>query len=958
MRESGGPGLELFSSKYEFNIKEKRMRKVSFFVLIVMLFHVPVFAAVDDLGNLNRRLAAAKSTIQQATVQKEIGDYYANSYQYEKASEYYLKALPVLRNRLPEDQLTQIAVYISWGGKLPEATSELRSLLKRFPKNAKARTHLAKVLLWSGNLDGALAEAETVLAAQADDRDALYVKAEVLRNKGELDRSIAIYKGVLAHGEDFDTQLGLAYAYFQKGDLELAKRTASVLKPVYPYQTQELKNFALQIDTAIASSKVASGDVGDFNRRLAAAKDKVEEATIQKELGDFYFDGDQYQKAAESYLKALPVLRDRLPEDQLTQMVVSIAWGGKLQEATSELRALLKRYPKNTKARTQLARVLLWSGNQDGALAEAESVLASQADEREALFVKAEVLRNKGELDRSIAIYKGILARGDDFDTQLGLANAYFQKGDLETAKRTVSALKPVYPYQTNELKNVTLQIDTAMASRKAAVGAVGAKADQLKSEGDQFADDEKYPAAAEKYVKALEISHAFPMADRVHMATVMAWAGMYEGARRELEDILAKDPANKEARVQLTQVLLWSGESDAAIRQADMVLATDSENREARLTKANALRAKGFFRKADQYYKALLAKSDDFDVRSGQTYSFLASGNHTATDESLARLKPRNASEEKELSDLRGARDWEMRPRLYTGAMFYYDSDDNRVALYNAGTQFWLGNWRANVDYFHTRAQSEILAYDENGVATSLNGGARNDTVQLSSYARMPWYGGIGGGVGLSDGRFFTWNAKADIDVLYGSIGVYVANETVTDLAQVIENNIRAMTYSAFLNQRPTDRITVTGSYTYREYSDSNGSHDLQASIAYLFWRRPSIAVGYQFRSLDFRRQSGGGYFDPDDLKAHSVFLNFAFDASPFYGNITPSIGYQDFSRNDEHQSGIFGNITGLLGYRLGNRMAIEATAGWGNSLAGASGGAGSGWYYYVAGLRVILVF
>jgi len=957
MRDSGGPGSEFFSSKYEFNIKEKRMRKVPFFVLIVMLFHVPVFAA-DDLGNLNRRLAAAKSAIQQATVQKEIGDYYANSYQYEKAAESYLKALPVLRNRLPEDQLTQIAIYISWGGKLPEATSELRSLLKRFPKNTKARTHLAKVLLWSGNLDGALAEAESVLATQPDDRDALYVKAEVFRNKADLDRSIAIYKGILSRGEDFDSQLGLAYAYLQKGDLELAKRTVSVLKPVYPYQTQELKNLNLQIDTAIASSKVSSGDIGDFNRRLAAAKDKVEEATIQKELGDFYFDGDQYEKAAESYLKALPVLRDRLTEDPLTQMVVSIAWGGKLQEATSELRSLLKRYPKNTKARTQLARVLLWSGNQDGALAEAEAVLASQPDEREALFVKAEVLRNKSELDRAIAIYKGILARGDDFDTQLGLANAYFQKGDLETAKRTVSALKPVYPYQTNELKNLTLQIDTAIASRKAAVGAVGQKADQLKSEGDQLADDEKYPAAAEKYVKALEISHAFPMGDRVHMATVMAWAGMYQGARSELEDILAKEPANREARVQLTQVLLWSGESDAAIRQADIVLAADAGNREASLTKANALRAKGFYRRADQYYKALLAKSDDFDVRTGQTYSFLASGNRTATDESLARLKPRNASEEKELSDLRGARDWEMRPRVYTGAAFYYDSDDNRVALYNAGTQFWLGNWKTNVDYFHTRAQSEVLAYDENGVATSLNGGARNDTVQLSSYARMPWYGGIGGGVGLSDGRFFTWNAKADIDVLYGSIGVYVANEALTDLVSVIQNNIRAMTYSAFLNQRPTDRITVTGSYTYREYSDSNGSNDLQASIAYLFWRRPSISVGYQFRSMDFRRQSGGGYFDPNDYIANSVFLNFAFDAQPFYGNITPSVGYQDFNRNDEHQCGIFGNITGLLGYRMGNRMAIEAIGGWGNSPTSGSTSAGTGWYYFTAGLRVILVF
>ncbi|PKN36071.1 MAG: hypothetical protein CVU61_00810 [Deltaproteobacteria bacterium HGW-Deltaproteobacteria-19] len=703
----------------------------------------------------------------------------------------------------------------------------------------------------------------------------------------------------------------------------------------------------------------AADAIDDFNKRLAAAKDNVEKATVLKEMGDYYTAEGQHEKAADTYLKALPELRDRLPEDQLTDVAIGLSWGGKLEASSTELRSILKRNPKNTKARAHLAKVLLWSEKPDEALAEANAALAIQANDRDAILVKAEVLRIKDELDAAISIYNELLKGGEDFDTSLGLAWAYFQKGDVSASQKTIPTAKPVYPYQEQELKNLNGEIQKVLDSRQAAVAAVGPEADKLKTEGDVLSEAEKYPAAAEKYVKALDLSRGFPVASRVEMATVMAWAGMHKRSAKELEDVIAKDPSNMEARVQLTQVLLWQGEFDASIRQADIVLAKDPNNREANLSKANALRSKGFFRKADQYYKALLAKSDDFDVRTGQTYGFLASGNKTATDDSLARIKPRNSAEEKELSDLRAERFWEMRPRLYAGTNFYYDNDDNRVTTLYGGTQFWLGNFKTNIDYSRLRLQGEGTGFDDNGNAIALATGKETDFVQLSTYSRMPWYGGLGGGVGLSDGKFFTWHGKADVEVLWGSAGVYVANETFNYLTDLVDNNIRAMTYQAWLNQRPTDRITILGSFTHREYSDSNGQNDTQASIAYLLLRRPSVSVGYQFRHMDFRRQSGGGYFDPDDYQAHSIFVGFGYYELPFYMNVTPYAGYQDFSRNDEHFSGIFGGVTGLVGYRFGNRVAVEATGEWGNSPAGggSSAGAGTGWYYWVGGLRVIFV-
>jgi len=117
-------------------------------------------------------------------------------------------------------------------------------------------------------------------------------------------------------------------------------------------------------------------------------------------------------------------------------------------------------------------------------------------------------------------------------------------------------------------------------------------------------------------------------------------------------------------------------------------------------------------------------------------------------------------------------------------------------------------------------------------------------------------------------------------------------------------------------------------------------------------------MSIGYRFRYMDFRRQSQGGYFDPDDLQAHSAFLEVGFDARPFYGYMSPYLGYQDYTRNDEHQSGIFGGVGGLLGYWINDRAAFEVYGEWGNSLSGPGTGAGSGWYSWIAGARIIISF
>lgn len=722
--------------------------------------------------------------------------------------------------------------------------------------------------------------------------------------------------------------------------------------------------FVAAVVFCFATAAVAADEMDTYAKRLAAAKNQAEKNEIYKLMGDYQAGKGDFGKAAEAYLKALPGIRSRLTDDELTEVAVYLSWGGQLKASEKELRYVLGKSPANIRARGQLARVLLWSEDLDGALSEADAVLAKQPKDRDALLVKAEALRYKGEADRAIDVYKSLLASSEDFDARLGSAYSWLDKGDAVQALAQASLLRPAYPYQKQEIEKLNEEIKKPRPAITAAEAPKprpalplanvprGENAREvplsvvLKQQGDAFAEAGDHKSAAEKYEYALALPNSFSPDERLRMATVMSWGGRNKEARRELESILAKDPSNVPVRIQLARVKLWMSELDSAIEESDKVLAAQPGNRDALLVKANALRRKGLYRAADAQYKSLFAQADDFEVREGMAYSFISSGNRLGADENLGAMNPNYSYEKDEFSRLGIDRDWAFRPRAYAGVSYYDDKDDNRVATYNAGGEVWLNNWKTNVDYRHFSARGPA-------------GSKESDDVQLSTYSRMPWYGGLGAGVGLAQGRFLTWKALADFDVLYGSVGFLASEQAYYGSSELIEKNIRVMNLAVNTVQRVTDRITLTGSYAYGDFSDHNSSNDVQASIAYLVFRKPAAAVGYRFRYLDFRKQSGGGYFDPNNYIADSIFINLSFEADRWYGYIEPYVGYQTFSRNNDNTSEVFYGAGGLLGYKVTNRIAVEATAEWGNyGGSGVTAGGESGWYYYQGGLRAVFLF
>ena len=143
-----------------------------------------------------------------------------------------------------------------------------------------------------------------------------------------------------------------------------------------------------------------------------------EEALRHKKQGDEFRLQDDIGHAGEEYGRALSLYRGFSPEDRY-MMARYLSWSGRIDEAIRELNAILSEDPGNVPARIHLARCLSWKGDQRGALKESSKVLAASPDNKDALLVRANALKWSGNPNAGMSIYKGILERGDDFDTRL-----------------------------------------------------------------------------------------------------------------------------------------------------------------------------------------------------------------------------------------------------------------------------------------------------------------------------------------------------------------------------------------------------------------------------------------------------------------------------------------------------------------------------------------------------------
>ena len=465
---------------------------------------------------------------------------------------------------------------------------------------------------------------------------------------------------------------------------------------------------------------------------------------------------------------------------------------------------------------------------------------------------------------------------------------------------------------------------------------------------GDQLVRQDRIDDAAEPYIRALNLDAAgFSSAERVQMAIYLSWTNHLVEARAELANVVALEPQNIPARTHLARVLAWSGELAAAIIEADRVLAQSPQHKDALLVKADALQWQGRNAESIPIYQQIVARDDDFDARAGLARAQLAVRNRVAALESRDTLKPGTPKQQRELARLNLEIDDEIRPTLDGRYNYYSDSDQNRVDRYNLAATYWVGNQKLGMDYRHTEASDPTRAN-------------RAEDFSAKLYSRLSDVVSAGVAIGFSQvadrhtSTFPTGQLRIDAKLFDGSIGTGVTREVLSDTAELVQNRIRMTVGSFNLQQNLTDRLSVQGRYNYKSLSDGNHANELQLATQYSVYLKPRVVIGHRFRLLDFQKQTGSGYFDPNNYIANRGFTSLYFDNRTYYAYVEGYLGYETFRRNGIASDNFIHGGSGSIGIKPLENLSLEINVEGGNFAAGSA----SGFSYFNAGPRVVYRF
>lgn len=487
-------------------------------------------------------------------------------------------------------------------------------------------------------------------------------------------------------------------------------------------------------------------------------------------------------------------------------------------------------------------------------------------------------------------------------------------------------------------------------AAEPAASSTRAEQARQLKSTGDNYVKNDDLDRAADAYTQALDLDReAFSADDRTRMAIYLSWADRLARAENELRSVLESEAGNRDARVHLARVLSWKGDLRQAIEEADLVLREVPDHREALQIKADALQWRGDLRRAIPIYRSLLEKQDDFDARLGLSQSLFAGRDRVSAEEASRSLSPATANQKSRLGRFQESFDATFRPQLDLRYLRFSDSDGNKLDRYSLSPRFWLGNFEIGAFFRHTEANDD-LRYK------------RAEEASLRAYTNINETFGIGGNLGLAhfsrggSSTYPTGELRLDAAFAGARIGVNITREALTDSAELIENGIRATFAGVQWTQNITDRLSFVSAYRYGTISDSNHLHDGRLTSQYIVWMNPKISVGHRFRYVNFQRQSGGGYFDPNDYYSNRGFVSLYMEREKFYSFAELFAGQQAFKRNGvASKDPVYGG-SASLGFKPTRALAFEFSVEGGQLAAATSSGSGYG--YLIFGPRCLIRF
>lgn len=289
---------------------------------------------------------------------------------------------------------------------------------------------------------------------------------------------------------------------------------------------------------------------------LAAQGGSALDAVVRQ--GDSAWTAGRFPTAREAYQRALAL--DSLGSSRsVYRLAVLHTWDGELRRAIPLFALYVRLEPRDQEGRIALAKAHAWNGQTAAAVAIYDSILSRDATYRDAAFGAAQALAWAGRFDAALARYdRWLIQNPKDVEASLARARTLAWAGRLPASERA---------YATIGSGGEQLEADKGVAIVAAWRGDLG------RSERLWRRLSAKAPRDAEVWVG---------------LAQVLRWSGRPEEARAALQEALATDPANPDAREQMRWV---RAELGTTIEPAAYAGWDSDDNRSLTLSLAGSMR-------------------------------------------------------------------------------------------------------------------------------------------------------------------------------------------------------------------------------------------------------------------------------------------------------------------------------------------------------------------------------
>ena len=562
-------------------------------------------------------------------------------------------------------------------GYLKNARSALIAISKLSPDDAGAWRQLGLIALDHGNLDSAIENLAKAVEQSPDNSEFRHEYGGALARAGRFELAIReVQLALSSDDERAEWWSDLAAWQGEIGDVVSAARNhrkAAALEATSGHRWLEAAKAEMAagnpVDALVCAQKAAGllpldleakrvlARALEANDRRGEAIDLLGLAIDQADTRpDFAITYCDLLNRAGDHAQAVSVLKRLQPVDNpLVLVTLSRAYtgSGRLELAASTLQEARDLAPDDTSIRFELAEALAQLDDFDSALLELERAVELEPQRTDWRRRLAEVQTKAGDLEAAISSYERIMQVAPrDVGASLGLSDALFRIGRIESAEKRLKGLPPADKLPSNHARTAGYLM-AGVGLDQLAAGYFQAALLDYPDDGELLGQLGEVLARLGLFEEARTVlekaAGRLPGERRIaqRLAEARLRCGDPIGALAILNPMVDSDHTSAEIASLVEEARAWSDDGESALPALKRLVDQRSEDRSLRKRYAECLVETGRFQDALDQYRLLMfddPDSVDLNARAAQLLARLGNDRKAiGTYRRLCRLDPTN---------------------------------------------------------------------------------------------------------------------------------------------------------------------------------------------------------------------------------------------------------------------------------------------------------------------------